>query len=87
MSKTIAAMERLKARFQAPPGPSETQGIMRARDVSRPSTRVAQDRVQKNLRLVRDDAERMVRMAREDGISQTKLMSLALDAYEESRTK
>ncbi len=85
MSNTAAAMERLKARFQSPPKPSETHGILRERDIGQRRAGAGEDRVQKNLRLLRHDAERMVRMAREDGISQTKLMSLALDAYEKSR--
>lgn len=40
-------------------------------------------RVQKNLRVLKTDAERMVRLSRKAKISQTVLLSLALDAYED----
>ena len=76
-------MESLKARFRAPPAPNETHGILREREVRGRGTNLSEERGQKNLRVLRRDAERMERMARQDGISQTKLMSLALDAYEE----
>lgn len=39
-------------------------------------------RVQKNLRILKSDAERMVRLARQKKVSQTVLLSLALDALE-----
>lgn len=41
-----------------------------------------QVRVQKNLSIARHDAERMARLARRDGVSQARLLALALDCYE-----
>jgi len=39
-------------------------------------------RVQKNLSILQYDAERLVALARRDGLSQARLLSAALDAYE-----
>lgn len=39
-------------------------------------------RVQKNLSILESDAERLVALAKRDGLSQARLLSLALDAYE-----
>lgn len=42
-------------------------------------------RVQKNLSILESDAERLLAFAKRDGISQARLLSAALDAYEASR--
>ncbi len=56
-----------------------------------PSPRVASPapvetgkRVQKNLSILERDAERLSRFSKRDGLSQARLLSLALDAYEAS---
>lgn len=43
-------------------------------------------RVQKNLSILESDAERLAALAKRDGISQARLLSAALDAYEHSST-
>lgn len=43
-------------------------------------------RVQKNLSILERDAERLAALAKRDGISQARLLSAALDAYEKSRS-
>lgn len=40
-------------------------------------------RVQKNLSILESDAERLSALAKRDGLSQARLLSAALDAYEE----
>ncbi len=40
-------------------------------------------RVQKNLSILESDAERLSNLAKRDGLSQARLRSAALDAYEE----
>jgi hypothetical protein len=42
-------------------------------------------RVQKNLSLLERDAERLAALAKRDGISQARLLSAALDAYEATK--
>lgn len=39
-------------------------------------------RVQKNLSILESDAERLSALAKRDGLSQARLLSAALDAYE-----
>lgn len=39
-------------------------------------------RVQKNLSILENDAERLSTLAKRDGLSQARLLSAALDAYE-----
>lgn len=39
-------------------------------------------RVQKNLSILERDAERLLSLARRDGLSQARLLSVALDAYD-----
>lgn len=39
-------------------------------------------RVQKNLSILDSDAERLAALAKRDGLSQARLLSVALDAYE-----
>lgn len=39
-------------------------------------------RVQKNLSILEHDAERLASLAKRDGVSQARLLSAALDAYE-----
>jgi hypothetical protein len=39
-------------------------------------------RVQKNLSILERDAERLTALAKRDGLSQARLLSAALDAYE-----
>lgn len=39
-------------------------------------------RVQKNLSILESDAERLATLAKRDGLSQARLLSAALDAYE-----
>lgn len=39
-------------------------------------------RVQKNLSILENDAERLFALAKRDGLSQARLLSAALDAYE-----
>lgn len=39
-------------------------------------------RVQKNLSILESDAERLTALAKRDGLSQARLLSAALDAYE-----
>lgn len=41
-------------------------------------------RVQKNLSILESDAERLSALAKRDGLSQARLLSAALDAYERS---
>lgn len=43
-------------------------------------------RVQKNLSILERDAERLAALSKRDGISQARLLSAALDAYEQSRS-
>ena len=40
-------------------------------------------RVQKNLSILERDAERLAKLAKRDGLSQARLLSAALDAYED----
>lgn len=42
-------------------------------------------RVQKNLSILESDAARLLALAKRDGLSQARLLSAALDAYEELR--
>lgn len=42
-------------------------------------------RVQKNLSILERDAERLTALAKRDDLSQARLLSAALDAYESSR--
>ena len=42
-------------------------------------------RVQKNLSILESDAERLVTLAQRDGLSQARLLSAALDAYDSTR--
>lgn len=42
-------------------------------------------RVQKNLSILESDAERLSALAKRDGLSQARLLSAALDAYERER--
>lgn len=42
-------------------------------------------RVQKNLSILEGDAARLAALAKRDGLSQARLLSAALDAYEEMR--
>lgn len=42
-------------------------------------------RVQKNLSILEGDAERLATLAKRDGLSQARLLSAALDAYEEGK--
>ncbi|MEO1555864.1 MAG: hypothetical protein AAFS01_05500 [Pseudomonadota bacterium] len=49
-----------------------------------PAADTKAQRVQKNLRILKTDADRMQRLARSGKVSQTVLLSLALDAYEAS---
>lgn len=44
-------------------------------------------RVQKNLSILERDAERLAALAKLDGISQARLLSAALDAYEQTTSK
>jgi len=41
-------------------------------------------RVQKNLSILESDAERLTALAKRDGLSQARLLSAALDAYEDA---
>lgn len=41
-------------------------------------------RVQKNLSILESDAERLSMLAKRDGLSQARLLSAALDAYDKS---
>ncbi|AHB50025.1 hypothetical protein W911_06110 [Hyphomicrobium nitrativorans NL23] len=41
-------------------------------------------RLQKNLSILERDAERLAALSKRDGISQARLLSAALDAYEQS---
>ena len=47
-----------------------------------PSTDEPVKRAQKNLSLNERDIERMSRLAKRDGVSQARLVAMALDAYE-----
>lgn len=42
-------------------------------------------RVQKNLSILESDAERLADLAKRDGLSQARLLSAALDAYQKYR--
>jgi hypothetical protein len=44
-------------------------------------------RVQKNLSILEHDAERLKALAERDGVSQARLLSAALDAYERMPAK
>lgn len=44
-------------------------------------------RVQKNLSILERDAERLTALAKRDGLSQARLLSAALDAYETKRQR
>jgi len=44
-------------------------------------------RVQKNLSILEGDAERLSALAKRDGLSQARLLSAALDAYDDMRTQ
>lgn len=44
-------------------------------------------RVQKNLSILERDAGRLTALAKRDGVSQARLLSAALDAYEELRDR
>lgn len=48
----------------------------------RAATQEGGKRVQKNLSLLERDAERLTALAKRDGLSQARLLSAALDAYE-----
>jgi len=45
----------------------------------------ASPRVQKNLSILQHDAKRLEALAKRDGLSQARLLSAALDAYERAR--
>lgn len=51
---------------------------------ARASTLDGGKRVQKNLSILERDAERLATLAKRDGLSQARLLSAALDAYETS---
>jgi hypothetical protein len=63
-----------KTQLEPPPAPSPVPAL----DMSK--------RVQKNLSILERDAERLAAFAKRDGISQARLLSAALDAYERSQT-
>lgn len=50
---------------------------------ARVSTLDGGKRVQKNLSILESDAERLATLAKRDGLSQARLLSAALDAYED----
>ncbi|MDH4980959.1 hypothetical protein [Hyphomicrobium sp. D-2] len=74
--KLDAIREHLRLQPEAPRG---TPAPLRA--VPAPDTG---KRVQKNLSILERDAERLVALAKRDGVSQARLLSVALDAYEQS---
>lgn len=49
-----------------------------------PAARDIGKRVQKNLSILERDAERLMALAKRDGLSQARLLSAALDAYEKA---
>ena len=54
-----------------------------AKPMTAPSSELATGkRVQKNLSILEHDAERLRALAQRDGVSQARLLSAALDAYE-----
>lgn len=58
--------------------------------VTRPAAVAVSDggiRVQKNLSILQQDAERLAALAKRDGLSQARLLSAALDAYEKIETE
>lgn len=64
---------RKHLRLKAAPGPLPA---------ARPAPAEAGKPVQKNLSILERDAERLSALAKRDGISQARLLSAALDAYE-----
>ncbi|MEO0811123.1 MAG: hypothetical protein AAFW82_10925 [Pseudomonadota bacterium] len=69
-------LQALKTRFAGP--------LLRSK--AKPQPRPAKTggkRVQKNLTIHEDDAKRLAAMAKRDKISQARLLSLALDVYED----
>jgi len=78
-----------KARRAKPPSLAAAPGNVNKAEVipdagAVPGKRVstAAERVQKNLSILKQDAARMSRLAKRDKISQARLITLALDAYE-----
>ena len=49
--------------------------------------RASGKRVQKNLTILEQDAERLKCLAKQEGVSQARLLSAALDAFEQRRNR
>ena len=83
-SSRATALSSLKERFQSPPARAEVKKVLAQPEVV-PRVSRAQERQQKNLSLLKSDVARILRLSREDGLSQARLISAALDAYEAQR--
>ncbi|HRO48936.1 MAG TPA: hypothetical protein PLW75_02245 [Hyphomicrobium sp.] len=77
----MAAALALEAGPHADAGPTHERRILEAR-LGALAAADRQPRVQKNLSIEREDADRMAGLARRDGLSQARLLALALDCYE-----
>jgi hypothetical protein len=72
--KLDAIREHLRLQPEAPRGAPPPLRAVPASETGK--------RVQKNLSILERDAERLAALAKRDGISQARLLSAALDAYE-----
>jgi hypothetical protein len=73
---TFTKLEAIRQHWQLPPKPEAKPESLPVRDTA------GEKRVQKNLSILESDAERLAALAKRDGLSQARLLSVALDAYE-----
>ena len=69
-------LEAIRLHLQLPPKPETKRETVSLRDTA------GEKRVQKNLSILDSDAARLMALAKRDGLSQARLLSAALDAYE-----
>lgn len=74
----FAKLEAIRQHWRLPPKPEAKPEPVPRRDTA------SEKRVQKNLSILECDAERLAALAKRDGLSQARLLSAALDAYEQT---
>ena len=73
---TFTKLEAIRQHLQLPSTPEVKPEPIPLRDTA------SEKRVQKNLSILESDAARLAALAKRDGVSQARLLSVALDAYE-----
>jgi hypothetical protein len=76
---TFTKLEAIRQHLQLPPKQEVKPDPIPLRDTA------GEKRVQKNLSILESDAARLATLAKRDGLSQARLLTAALDAYENSK--